>query len=144
MLLYKCLNSINEDYRRLIDNTKGIIFFGTPHKISSLADFLKYVPITSKSINSLDSEENRKELEDLSKEFGRVYGRSLIKTLSLAENVPFYKKVIVPEDSAHEENLPNNQVIAMDLNHNTICKPESTKDEVYIVVKNWINTNYSG
>jgi len=130
----------------MLTHSCGVIFYGTPHKGSPLANLgnnLFYVMFPTIEVQEL-SHNNRAYLDELNAHFSNLVDKGL-QCLSFAELKPtllgdFVSDSIsihlVPPDSAN----PNcGQFIPVDSDHMNICKPSGTTDcFLYTMTANFI------
>jgi hypothetical protein len=132
---------------KIIENTKGIIFYSTPHLGSSLAKramHLSLALLPSKEIEDLAL--NNKYLKKLNEEFVSLTMDKKWKIISFCENLSTYVGYnlyvkLVSEASAR---LPTDlsEFIVLDKDHLYICKPDSKDSIIYKSVVNMINQVY--
>ena len=137
MLLRKSLDSDDEDWHRICDATKLVIFLSTPHTPSAMAQVLAVVPFTSKQIKSLA--DNTGFLHDLNAHY-----RSFSSDRNDFATAVYYEKnltkkiaVVVSRDSA-DPGVSKTTPVAVDKDHINICKPRNREDIVYLGVKRHI------
>lgn len=135
---YKHLNE-------LINNTRGIVFYSTPHLGSDIAKKVtnfSFALNTSNEIAELSS--NNKYLIDLNKKFlNLIKDKSdTIKILSIYETLPTYFAFNVYAQTVSEQsaNLGVGEFYtAENKDHLNVCKPDNKKCAVYKKLVEFIN-----
>lgn len=120
--------SHNSRYMKILHNTKGVVFFATPHKGSNLAqmgDVLKKVFRASYSLEALRP--LTKMLLDLNTEFGELH----IPSYSFGESKGLNLVGIVVEQFSAQSGLEDDVFIPVDEDHFSICKPHSRDSQTY-------------
>lgn len=137
ILLRKSQASEDKDFKNISALTKLVVFLSTPHTGSSLANALKVLPKTSKSIALLANEDGS--LEDLKQSFISFVnegGDVLVKTYY--EKHKTKKSVLVVTRESANPGI-GSEPIAVDKDHINICKPNDKEDVVYLGVKRHIS-----
>ena len=130
----------------LLESVRGVVFYGTPHMGSDLADWVKYFRIGrhTPAIDTLEAfNMNLKELQD-------AFVALNVGSVSFYEKEPlkvttFVSAIIVPRESA-DMALPQHDAVATDTDHSTVCKPLSTEDLIRLIytrtvesLERWLN-----
>ena len=134
MILRKSLETDNEDWKKVANVTKLVVFLSTPHTGTALASILDVVPQTSTHIKLLKNDSGF--LDDLNSHY-----RSFANNTDGLSTVVYYEKhatkgtvVCVSRDSA-DPGVAKAEPIAFDKDHLNICKPTNPDDVVYQGIK---------
>ncbi|KAK3941650.1 vegetative incompatibility protein HET-E-1 [Diplogelasinospora grovesii] len=131
------IGKIDDRYSQIIALVRGIIFFSTPHRGSSLAETLNRVLSVmvglSKKVYVSELESNSTSIRDINRYFLPLCGPlqlvSLYETLSTRVS-PGVKKMVVGEDTG-VLNYEKEIRFPMNADHHTVCKYQSREDENY-------------
>lgn len=141
MLVHAC-EAIEEKYRDLSRNTKGVIFYSVPHRGSILANL--NLPLLRQSIELIEVQKNCKEVITLHNKF-----KDLLNTKQLAIDVKSFIETrltlmafvyvrIVSEESADAE---VGEQYGVPLDHRNICKPKNRECFLYKELVKLIQAN---
>ncbi|XP_051907996.1 protein SERAC1 isoform X1 [Hippocampus zosterae] len=136
LLVKKMLIDASEDpdMSDLFQNTKGILFYSVPHHGTFMAEYsvnVRYLLFPSIEVRELCRDSPA--LRDLNENFLNMAKEKEIKVLSFAETLPtnigpMIKIVVVPTQSA---NIGIGDLIEVDVDHLSICKPERKDSFLY-------------
>jgi len=115
-------------YIEIMHNTKGVVFFATPHRGSNLAAWgsvLKQVFRASYSLSELQPLTEK--LSTLNSDFGELN----IPSYSFGESKKLPMVGLVVEDFSAKSGLPNEIFIPVDEDHFSICKPHTREAQTY-------------
>nr|XP_057913413.1 protein SERAC1 [Doryrhamphus excisus]XP_057913414.1 protein SERAC1 [Doryrhamphus excisus] len=126
--------SEDPDMQELLKNTKGILFYSVPHHGTFMAEYsvnVRYLLFPSIEVRELCKDSPA--LRDLNENFLNVAKEGEIKVLSFAETLPtnigpMIKILVVPAQSA---NIGIGDLIEVDVDHLSICKPEKKESFLY-------------
>ena len=137
MILRKSCEAEDEDWKRVSEVTKLVVFLSTPHTGAALANVLDVLPLTSKNIKLLANEFGV--LEDLNTHFRSfANGKADLKTAVYYEKHATHKTVVVVTRESADPGVANTQPVALDKDHINICKPVDKSDLIYLGVKRHI------
>lgn len=133
-----------DEYQKIVENTRGIIFYSTPHFGSQLAEYSRKVrKLLFPSVEVMALSHDSPQLRDLNDEFKNLAQVRDIKVLNFGElqstsiGVGKVKLHIVPPESAD----PGvGTVVLCDSNHLNICKPVSRHSMVYRQTINFVQS----
>ncbi|WP_287355879.1 FxSxx-COOH system tetratricopeptide repeat protein [Moorena sp. SIO3B2] len=140
LLVKKMLSSANnfDNYKGIIEQTKGIVFLATPHTGAHLANLIDNIGVfarTTVSVEELKAHDSQ--LRELN-EWYRENVRSLeIATKVYYETQPVKGILVVDEDSANP-GIEGVKPVAIPKHHIDLCKPDSQNSLVYLGVKKFI------
>ncbi|XP_073238931.1 protein SERAC1-like isoform X2 [Porites lutea] len=125
----------NDEFRCMYDNTKGVVFYSTPHLGSALASYssqARHLILPSVEVKELCQKSPF--LARLHENFLDLVKRHPIRLLSYGETVPMqltwmFQTVLVTNDSA---DLGVGEFVPLDVDHVDVCKPSSQTDERYL------------
>ncbi|XP_020623768.1 protein SERAC1-like [Orbicella faveolata] len=131
----------NDEFRCMYDNTKGIVFYSTPHLGSALASYssqARHLLLPSVEVKELCQKSPF--LATLHDNFLALVQRHPVKLLSFGETVPMklswmLQTVLVTNDSA---DLGVGEFLPLDVDHVDVCKPSSQTDERYLKTSQFI------
>jgi len=131
----------NDEFRCMYDNTKGIVFYSTPHLGSALASYssqARHLLLPSVEVKELCQKSPF--LATLQDNFLALVQRHPVKLLSFGETVPMklswmLQTVLVTNDSA---DLGVGEFLPLDVDHVDVCKPSSQTDERYLKTSQFI------
>ncbi|PWW73473.1 hypothetical protein C7212DRAFT_220039, partial [Tuber magnatum] len=126
-------------YQEILKSTLGIVFMGTPHRGSTIADWTKMfasivdsVLVGTRMRSDLlkDLQTNSRALQEITSSF--KYRTSGLQFVSFYEQeiAPPLKKLVVDKDSAILD-LPNERPVPVNANHREICRFSHAKSEKY-------------
>ncbi len=143
ILIRKSNESEDDDYKKISDSTRLVIFLSTPHTGASLANVLKVLPRSSKSISLLANDTGF--LHDLNEQY-RTYANSRDDLLTKVyyEKHATKKTIIVVSRESADPGVAGSQPTALDKDHINICKPSDKDDIVYLGVKRHISNLLNG
>ncbi len=132
IILRKATEGDDEDWRRVSESTKLVVFLSTPHTGAAIANVVDALPLASKSIKVLANEAGF--LEDLNEHY-----RSFVNSREDITTAVYYEKhrtnavLVVSRQSADPGvgGVP----VPVDKNHGEICKPADQGDIIYLGVK---------
>ncbi|TKS76115.1 Protein SERAC1 [Collichthys lucidus] len=122
------------DMQGLLKNTKGIMFYSVPHRGTFMAEYsvnVRYLLFPSIEVRELCKDSPA--LRSLNEDFLNMAKDKEFKVLSFAETLPtnigpMIKILVVPTQSA---NLGIGELIEVDVDHLSICKPEKKDSFLY-------------
>lgn len=130
--------SSNQEYRRLAESTKGIVFIATPHTGSSLATFAAFIgSFIGASVNLEELKAGSPLLRDLHEWFRSSLIAQKASVLAFFENQKTNGVLVVSEDSANPD-VPGARPIPIDSDHCTIARPSDRNSHIYRRVKKLI------
>ena len=135
MILRKSYEATDNDWHRVVDATRLVVFLSTPHTGSALAKVFASLPRSSSYVDLVANKSGF--LSDLNEHYRvLVNNQTELSTAVYYEVYPIKGIVIVPKESAD----PGVGVtpVPLDCDHRSICKPESVDDIVYLGVKRHI------
>nr|XP_061806896.1 protein SERAC1-like [Nerophis lumbriciformis] len=126
--------SKDPDLKDLFKNTKGVLFYSVPHHGTFMAEYsvnVRYLLFPSIEVKELCRDSPA--LRDLNENFLNMAKEKEIKVLSFAETLPttigpMIKILVVPAQSA---NVGIGDLIEVDVDHLSICKPERKDSFLY-------------
>ncbi|XP_034621202.1 protein SERAC1 isoform X1 [Trachemys scripta elegans] len=126
--------SKNPEMDKIVNNTRGIIFYSVPHHGSQLAEYsmnARYLLFPSVEVKELSTDSPA--LKELNDDFLAFAKDKKFPVLSFAETLPtrigsMIKLHVVPVDSA---NLGIGDLIPVEVNHLNICKPKKKDTFLY-------------
>eukprot|EP00088_Acartia_fossae_P009362 TRINITY_DN1451_c1_g1_i6.p1 TRINITY_DN1451_c1_g1~~TRINITY_DN1451_c1_g1_i6.p1 ORF type:complete len:285 (-),score=66.59 TRINITY_DN1451_c1_g1_i6:67-921(-) len=132
-MLVSAQNSGNEELERLAENTKGVIFYSTPHEgsqIANLNSLVKYFFFPTVEVQELEF--GNPTLHELNAYFKQFVERFKTKVISFGEMIPTrhlgLDLTFVPPESSD----PGvGEFYPVSYNHMDICKPESKKSILF-------------
>ena len=127
------------NWKRLLQNTRGVVFLGTPHTgaaLGTLAGLLKGFGISS---NATQLKSNEVHLIDLTAWYSKNARRIGISTLAYYEKGNIKGIRIVDEGSA-DPRVEDCNPVPSDANHIEICKPRTTSDPVYMGILRFVES----
>ena len=126
-------------WKELLNNTRGIVFLGTPHTgagLGTLADALRIVGITK---NASQLKSNEPHLIDLSGWYSKNAAKLGIRPLAYYEKGRVKGIKVVDEGSA-DPRVQDCTPIPSDANHFQICKPSTKSDPIYMGVLRFVES----
>lgn len=139
------LKDLKDEANQLLSRLTGIGFIGTPHTGSDLSTIGNMLPVRllliliklTPSAASLYLARNNPDLRELNVWFRDWERQNKTPTLSLGETKNTrLKGWIVKPDSA-DAGLTD-RLVPVDKDHNSICKPDDRKDQVYLLIEDFI------
>uniref|UniRef100_A0A663EJV8 Protein SERAC1 n=2 Tax=Aquila chrysaetos chrysaetos TaxID=223781 RepID=A0A663EJV8_AQUCH len=126
--------SKNPEMDKIVNNTRGIIFYSVPHHGSQLAEYsinARYLLFPSVEVKELSKDSPA--LKELNDDFLSFAKDKKFSVLSFAETLPTHigsmiKLHVVPLESAK---LGIGDLIPVDVNHLNICKPKKKDAFLY-------------
>lgn len=141
-IINQSLASNDPKIKQIAENSRGIIFLGTPHKGSAIAKYSQQTALLWPTIEVKDMEENSKELLKLNQEFleNIMKMKEPVEVVSIAEGSPMkvlknIKMIVVPLQSAF---LGYGDFYVSNENHLNLSKPISQNSFIYLTVVNMI------
>ena len=136
MLLRKSSQAEDEDWHRISQATKLVVFIATPHTGSALANVFKSIPRVSTHVDLLAKRTGV--LEDLNHHYRVLTNqRTDLSTAVYYETHRTHTTMIVSRDSA-DPGISNVEPVPVDKDHISICKPLDKNDIVYLGIKRHI------
>ena len=121
---------VDSDWKKLLSNTRGVVFLATPHRGSHIASIANLGKILGISVNATQLTSNDPYLRDLSSWYTNNAKRYGIKTYAYYETLPTHGLVIVDPASA-DPGVDDCTAIPADYNHINICKFAANHHPVY-------------
>jgi len=140
-VLRNARDSGNPALRGIIDQTRLIVFLSTPHSGSDIASWVKHISALLRSNVSIDElKAHDPRLRELNQWY-RNHARDLnITTFVYCEKLATSGFLVVNETTA-DPGIPGVTPVPLDLDHISICKPESKNAQAYLRVKRLIEDN---
>ena len=134
LLLRKSVESEDEDWRRISDSTKLVLFLSTPHTAPALVSVFGIFPFTSRQIELLSDHTGF--LHDLNEHY-RTFAnnREDLTTVVYYEKHVTQKIAVIVSREAADPGVSKTVPVALDKNHINICKPRNREDIVYLGIK---------
>ncbi|NKF23615.1 ABC-three component system protein [Solimonas marina] len=134
VLLRTAVDSSDQDYVRVGNATQLVIFLGTPHTGSYLAEVLSVIPGASKHVSFLANDTGF--LQDLN-HFYRRYAEQRRATLATRAYYEKYstKSVTVVSRESADPGVVGVEPVPVDKDHISLCKPEGENDAIYLGIK---------
>jgi len=134
-LLRTANDSSKQSWRSILNQTKGVCFIATPHIGADMARWANYFQAllgTNVSVKELQPHAPLlRELKEWYIGFVTRVGVT-IDTLSFYETKPLHGVVRVVEPGDADPGVPNADYLPLSEDHNSICKPKSKKDFLYL------------
>jgi hypothetical protein len=119
---------VTRKYKYIADNTKGIVFFSTPHSGSDAADFAeRFGPLFRTSVALEELEAQHPRLRDLNIWFRNNFDALGLKICIFFETLNTFRVRVVNETSA-DPGIKDITPIGIDANHLTIAVPDEYHD----------------
>jgi pimeloyl-ACP methyl ester carboxylesterase len=138
--MLRAANDLNEpNWKRLLQNTRGVAFLGTPHTGAALGTLADALRLLGTTINAAQLRSNEPHLLDLAAWYSRNAMRLGIRSLAYYEKGTVKGLKIVDEGSA-DPRVEDCNPVPSDANHIDICKPQSNSDPVYLGVLRFVES----
>jgi CHAT domain-containing protein/predicted enzyme related to lactoylglutathione lyase len=129
------------EWKRIVEQTKGIVFLSTPHSGSNMANWVKYIGVILQASVSVDElEVHHSRLRELNEVYRNHEGLSQIPIQVYWEKQKTSGFLVVDETSANP-GIKGVTPIPMDDDHLSICRPKSKESFIYRRVNKFIRTN---
>jgi pimeloyl-ACP methyl ester carboxylesterase len=127
------------DWKKLLHNTRGVVFLATPHRGSLIASISSLGKIFGISINATQLAANDPYLLDLSSWYSKNAPSRGVKTLAYYEKLPT-KGLIVVDASSSDPGVTDCSAIPADYNHVDICKFSTIHHPIYGGILNFVES----
>nr|WP_326187304.1 hypothetical protein [Exiguobacterium indicum] len=125
--------------RNVFENTRAVLFLGTPHHGAKLASLLSKFKLAFPSISVQDLVEHDAHLRDLF-EWYRVHGALKIETWTYYESRGIHGAITIVNPSSANPGIGRTPV-PLDEDHVSIAKPTNQSSQVYSAVKELIKNH---
>jgi len=121
-ILFTATGRSHNEYGRFAGRIKGLVFLGTPHNGSRIADFVKALRLFRSSVAIDELKKNAPHLRELSSWFRNAHSTFKWQVRIFFETMDTRGIRVVDEDSA-DAHLVNVTAIGVDVDHEDISKP---------------------
>ena len=132
-MLSMAQDSDNTELKQLANNTKGVVFYSTPHEgsqIASLGNMIRHFFFPSVEVQELEM--NNPTLTSLNIQFKEFVSKFKTKVVSFGEQLPTRHLGVdmkfVPDESS---NPGVGEYYSVPFNHINVCKPDSRKSILF-------------
>ncbi|WP_293135492.1 triacylglycerol lipase [Okeania sp. SIO3I5] len=140
-MLRNALDSGTPQWKAIVNQTKGIVFFSTPHDGSYMANLIQYMRLIFRNTVTIkELEAHNPRLQELTNVYRNHEILSQIPMQVYYENLPTSGILVVGENSANP-GIKGVIPIPLDEDHISICKLKNRESFVYIGVKSFIEDN---
>lgn len=144
--ILKLADENQEEFGKVSQNTKGVVFYGTPHFGTHIASYSKRIrSVLYPSIEVQELMQDSPKLQIINDFVREKVESGKLKVLSFSESKPTrvgfgisFNVHIVPPESA---NPGYGEFITADCNHFEICKPRDRDNPIYTHMLNFCKTN---
>lgn len=137
LFLRKASEAPDDDWRRISEATKLVVFLSTPHTGSAIASALDVLPFTSKQVKLLANETGfLHELNEFYRHFAN--GREDFSTAVYYEKHLTKRATVVVTREDADPGVGGTTPVGVDKDHINICKPPDQDDIVYRGVRRHI------
>ena len=148
--LLNAIYSDEQSWKKIVEQTKGIVYLSTPHSGSNIANWFKYIGgILGATISISELEKNKPDLINLNRQYCAHEKLSKIPVLVYCETkklkINWALKVIVVDEQSADPNrdIPGRgieqiKVVPIDEDHISISKPNAKSHTIYTGVKQFI------
>ncbi|NEP76829.1 MAG: hypothetical protein F6K39_00700 [Okeania sp. SIO3B3] len=130
------------EWKAILDQTKGIVFFSTPHSGSNIANLVKYMGWIFRTTVSIDElEAHHPRLRELTNVHRNQKKLSKIPIQVYCEKQKIYLGdvgVLVVDETSADPGIKGVIPIPLDEDHISICKLKNRESRTYVRVKNFI------
>ena len=133
MILRKSSEAADEDWHRVSEATRLVIFLSTPHTGAALASVLKFVPGASSHVDLLANKTGF--LEDLNQNYRTLTNNRRDLATAVYYEKHTTKKIVVVSRESADPGISNVEPVPIDKDHINICKPRDKSDTVYLGIK---------
>ena len=134
------LGQNDENYQEIVRSISAIMFLGTPHRGTNLAELLnKVLSVSFQSPKSFINDLNRSSpaLEELNEQFRHVAPRlSIVSFYETLSTTVGPRKLMVLEKESSILGYPGEISRSLNANHHDLCKYTSPQDSNYVSVRN--------
>jgi hypothetical protein len=142
MLRHARTESNNAAHQKIGEAVRGIVFIATPHRGSSLANWIEYFRLVfQRTIAVSELQVDSGFLVSLADWYETQAVKLGIKTLAFSETRPIHKFMVVSSQSAEPGNI---QAIPLDANHIEISKPTDRSAQLYLSIKSFLLDIFTG
>jgi len=147
-VLRLAVESQDQEWRRIVDQTIGVVFLSTPHfgfSMVRLARWLSYVPLLNNTLlaDVLDLEGLRK----LNGDFLKIVAKHTINVDAYYEGKPsprlLWLAKMVNKESA-DPLIPGRKATALNADHKNVCRPPKPNDHVHVSIRQFIRRCFAG
>lgn len=136
-ILRSAIDSTDDDYKRIAQSTRLVIFIATPHVGASLANALNLIPGTSSHIKLLSNVTGF--LEDLNQHYRNFANQSRdLQTAAYYEKLKTRKTLEIVDRHSADPGVAKTRPVPVDKDHINICKPADRDDVIYLGVRRHI------
>lgn len=135
-IIRKAQDSKDEDWGKICDALKLVVFLSTPHRGASLASIIKFIApkISSSHITALQS--NNGPLKDINAFYkDHADSSSSLRTVVYFEKYKTCKVALVVDANSADPGVSGATPIPVDKDHIGICKPADKDDLVYMGIR---------
>lgn len=130
----------NKNWKPIVEQTRFIEFLATPHSGADIANWIKHLSTLLRPTDVIDDlQAHNPTLRDLNDWFRDNYEALGITTAVYCEELET-KGIMVVNKTTANPCIPGVHPISLDVDHITICKPESDAGAVYLRLKQLIDT----
>ncbi len=128
----------NPDWRKMVGQTKGIVFLSTPHSGADIANWMKYIGgVLGTSVSVKELEANNSRLLELNEVYRNHEVLSQIPIKVYCETETTFGVIVVDRTSANP-GIPGATPVPLEKDHLSIAKPKSKEDRPYRGVRKFI------
>jgi len=135
-IIRKANDSADEDWQKICDALRLVVFLSTPHLGASLASVVKFIApkISSSHIATLESSNGPlKDINAFYKNFADA--ASELKTVVYFEKYKTAKVALVVDANSADPGVSKTIPIPVDKDHIGVCKPANKDDLVYLGIR---------
>ncbi len=144
-MLCNATYSKESSWKRIVEQTQGIVFLSTPHSGSNIANWFKYIGgILGATVSIKELEADNHDLVNLNTQYCNHERLSKIPVLVYYEGQKtkltfFAEAIVVDRESANPgSNINKRKIVQLDEDHISISKPNSKGHHLYLAVKEFI------
>ncbi len=146
MVVYAYGLQLSSDWANLKKNTKGVAFLATPHGGSAISTCLQRLPSVLPGLKAYRASDLSAQLQrnlPMLRNLNDTYKQTVpeeFQTLALFEGEPVAGGIVVVDPDSADVGMTHVVAKSVDANHQTICKPGSVDDPVYMYIVSFIKS----
>lgn len=132
--------------QRFLDRLTAIVFLGTPHEGSGIANFISYISwLVGSTVTVADLQQHQPALRTLANWYRDRHAELGIRSLAFFETQPMKAGpvgAIIVDASSGTLSVAGARSIPIDADHGTICKPASALAQQYVSTELFLRESF--